>query len=65
MWAVAMKRLPEHVLKQLHKLIREGMEVDQIAFMMRLSKETVEAEKQRLSTTEEAGNDGKRVVESR
>ena len=46
-----MKKLPEHVEAQLHRLIEEGLPADEIAFMMQLSPEVVEAEIQRLNTT--------------
>lgn len=34
--------LPEHIEAQLHRLIAEGLPADQIAFMMRLSREVVD-----------------------
>ena len=46
-----MKKLPEHVETQLHRLIEEGLPVDKIAFMMRLSRDTVESAIERLNTT--------------
>lgn len=39
-----MNKLPDHIQAQLRRLIAEGLPVEQIAFMMRLSRETVEAE---------------------
>ncbi len=35
-------KLPEHIEEQLHRLIAEGLPVDEIAFMMRLDKRVVE-----------------------
>ncbi len=46
-----MNKLPEHVEAQLHRLIEEGLPVDQIAFMMRLSRKTVESEIEPFNTT--------------
>ena len=43
--------LPDHVVKQLQELIAERLPVDQIAFMMRLDPQVVEAEIARLNTT--------------
>jgi len=44
-----MKALPEHIQEELHRLIREGLPAEQIAFMMRLSRETVESEMSRIN----------------
>ena len=46
-----MNKLPEHVEAQLHRLIEEGLSAKQIAFMMRLSRQTVETEIERFNTT--------------
>ncbi len=47
-----MKRLPDHILEQLDQLIDEGKSTEEIAFLMRLSRETVEsARRERLNTT--------------
>jgi DNA-directed RNA polymerase specialized sigma24 family protein len=46
-----MTTLPKHIETQLHRLIREGLPADEIAFVMRLSRETVESEMSRLNTT--------------
>lgn len=47
-----MRRLPDHIVEQLHHLIDEGKPVEEIVFMMRLSRETVEsAIRERLNTT--------------
>ena len=46
-----MNKLPEHVEAQLHRLIEEELSVEQIAFMMRLDREIVESEIERLNTT--------------
>lgn len=55
-----MNKLPDHVETQLHRLIQEGLPVDQIAFMMRLSRETVESEVERLNTTKKEPSGTKR-----
>lgn len=44
-----MTELPEHVRKQLRLLIEEGLPADEIAFMMQLSREVVEAEIERAA----------------
>jgi hypothetical protein len=46
-----MTTLPKHILAQLHRLIGEGLPAEQIAFMMRLSQEAVDAEIERFNTT--------------
>jgi hypothetical protein len=46
-----MTTLPKHILAQLHRLIAEGVPADEIAFMMRLSREVVDAEIERFNTT--------------
>jgi len=48
-----MNKLPEHIEEQLNQLIDEGMPVDKIAFMMRLSREVVESaiKERHLNTT--------------
>ncbi len=46
-----MTELPKHILAQLHKLIGEGLPAAEIAFMMRLSQDTVDAEIERFNTT--------------
>jgi hypothetical protein len=50
-----MNKLPEHIEVQLNGLIDAGKSVDEIAFMMRLSRETVESaiEARRVNTTKE------------
>ena len=39
-----MNKLPDHIQAQLRRLIAEGLPAEQIAFMMRLSREIVDAE---------------------
>jgi DNA-binding NarL/FixJ family response regulator len=47
-----MNGLPQHIVVEMNRLIDEGKPVEEIAFMMRLSRETVEAAKrQRVNTT--------------
>jgi hypothetical protein len=46
-----MNTLPKHILAELHRLIGEGLPAEQIAFMMRLSREVVDAEIERFNTT--------------
>jgi hypothetical protein len=46
-----MTTLPKHILTQLHRLIGEGLPAEQIAFMMRLNQEAVDAEIERFNTT--------------
>ncbi len=55
-----MNKLPEHVVAQLHRLIEEGLPADQIAFMMRLSREMVESEIERFNTTKKEPSAKKR-----
>lgn len=50
-----MNDLPPHIAAQLHRLIEEGLPADEIAFMMRLSREFVEAEISRINTTRKQG----------
>jgi hypothetical protein len=46
-----MTTLPKHILTQLHRLIGEGLPAEQIAFMMQLGQEAVDAEIERFNTT--------------
>jgi len=46
-----MSDIPEHVLQELCELIKEGLPVEQIAFMMRLDESVVRDEMARLNTT--------------
>jgi DNA-binding CsgD family transcriptional regulator len=46
-----MSDIPEHIREELRQLIEEGLPVDQIAAMLRLSPRVVESEKTRLNTT--------------
>ena len=45
-----MTKLPEHIMAQLRHLIAEGLPADKIAFMMRLSREVVDAEIERAQS---------------
>jgi hypothetical protein len=47
-----MNKLPEHIEAQLNRFIDAGKPVEEIAFMMRLGRETVElAIQERVNTT--------------
>jgi hypothetical protein len=46
-----MTTIPSHILSVLRQLIAEGLPIDQIAFMTRLSPDVVEAERARVITT--------------
>jgi DNA-directed RNA polymerase specialized sigma24 family protein len=56
-----MNKIPEHIRAALRQLIAEGLPVDQIAFMMRLSREAVEEEVRRVNTTKEEASPRPRV----
>ena len=46
-----MSDIPDNIRQELRTLIEEGLSVDQIAFMMRLSPETVQEEMAAVNTT--------------
>jgi hypothetical protein len=46
-----MSEIPKHILAQIPTLAAEGMPAQQIAFMLRLSPEVIEAELAKLTTT--------------
>jgi DNA-binding NarL/FixJ family response regulator len=54
-----MTTLPDHIVEQLNQLIDEGKSTKEIAFMMRLTRETVEsAKRERRNTMTVAENSG-------
>ncbi len=55
-----MNGIPSHILEQLHRLIDEGLPVEQIVFMMRLDESVVREEMARVNTTKNRVASGSR-----